>query len=177
MNKIQPWEELSREVLLEKFGRKVEEVTFLTPENIKEKYWIRDEKKVATVLAMTSQGEVILCRQFRQGPKKVLLELPGGLVNEGEDPIVSAERELLEETGYKGKIELVTPYFDDGYSTRISYSFVATDCQKIGEQHLDSTEFIKVELLTLEEFKKHLRSGNLTDVEVGYLGLDYLGLL
>lgn len=176
LSKPKMWEELSREKIFEKFNRKVEEVTFLTPDGKKEKYWIRNEQKVATVLALTPEKKVILCQQFRHGPKKVLSELPGGLVNEGEEPIASAKRELLEETGYSGKIELVTPYFDDGYSTRISYAFVATNCKKVGEQKLDSTEYIRVRLFSLSRFRKLLRSGNMTDIEVGYLGLDYLGL-
>ena len=176
MNKPKPWEELSREVVFEQFNRKVEEVVFLTPANKKEKYWIRDEKNVATVLALTPEKKVILCQQFRVGPKKVLSELPGGLINDGEDPKKAAERELLEETGYKGKMELVTAYFDDGYSTRVSYAFVATNCKKVASQKLDPTEFINVQLFSLEKFRKLLRSGQMTDVEVGYFGLDYLGL-
>jgi len=177
MNKPQIWKELSREVVFEKFNRKIEERTYLTPTNSKEKYWIRNEQKVATILALTPEKKVILCRQFRHGPNKILSELPGGLVNEKEEPIVSAERELLEETGYRGKIELVTPYFDDSYSTRISYAFVATNCKKVSKQKLDATEFIEVRLFSLPKFKKHLQSGNLTDIEVGYLGLNYLNLL
>lgn len=176
MNRSKPWKEMSREVIFEKFNRKVEEVTFLTPDNKKEKYWIRNEQKVATVLALTPEKKVILCQQFRHGPKKVLTEFPGGLVNEGEEPIVAAKRELLEETGYSGKMELVTPYFDDGYSTRVSYAFVATGCRKIGKQKLDTTEYIQVRLFSLDRLKRLLRSGNMTDIEVGYLGLDYLGL-
>jgi hypothetical protein len=54
---------------------------------------------------------------------------------------------------------------------------VATECEKVAEQKLDKTEFAEVVLMSLNEFRKLLRSGKMTDIEVGYLGLDFLGLL
>ncbi|MEI9966810.1 MAG: hypothetical protein WDN67_04225 [Candidatus Moraniibacteriota bacterium] len=55
--------------------------------------------------------------------------------------------------------------------------FVATDCEKVGEIQNTATEHTEVVLMPLDDFRKHLRSGQLTDIEVGYLGLDYLRLL
>ena len=57
------------------------------------------------------------------------------------------------------------------------YCFVATDCEKVGEPQNTATEVTEVVLMPLDEFRAHLRSGRLTDVTTGYLGLDYLGLL
>ena len=54
------------------------------------------------------------------------------------------------------------------------YSYIATDCHKIQEQQLDDSEFIEVIEMSLLDFRKHLRSGELTDVECGYLCLEYL---
>src|ERR1700704_6222662 len=61
----------------------------------------------AAVLAITRGGEVVLVRPFRPGPDRVLDELPGGLIDPGESPLEAAARELLEETGYRGAIEIV----------------------------------------------------------------------
>jgi ADP-ribose pyrophosphatase len=58
------------------------------------------------ILAVTHRDEVVLARQFRPGPGRVLDEMPGGYVDEGESAIVACERELLEETGYTGDFEL-----------------------------------------------------------------------
>ncbi len=54
------------------------------------------------VVALTLDGQVILVRQFRAGSGRDSLEIPGGLVDAGEDPCVAGARELLEETGYAG---------------------------------------------------------------------------
>jgi hypothetical protein len=55
--------------------------------------------------------------------------------------------------------------------------FVATNCKLIGDQQLDTSEFIDVKLIDLPDFLKTVRSGQMTDVEVALLGLDRLGLL
>lgn len=54
------------------------------------------------IIALTSSDEIVLIRQYRYGTDRVELEIPGGAVNEGEDPLAAGERELLEETGYVG---------------------------------------------------------------------------
>lgn len=124
-------------------------------------------------MAITKDQKVVLAKQFRPGPEKVFLELPGGGV-ETEEAI---HRELLEETGYVGKIEFVCSVPLCAYSTGRRYVFVATDCEKIYDQKLDDSEFVEVEEMELNDFRNHLRNGQLSDVQVGYLGLDFLGLL
>ena len=129
------------------------------------------------VLALTKDKKVILTRQFRPGPNKILLELPGGMIDKGESPIKAMARELLEETGYQGKLKLVGRCYDCAYSNIHRYCFVATDCVKISMQKLEKDEYAEVVLLPLNKFRRLLRSGQMTDVEVGYLELDYLKLL
>jgi ADP-ribose pyrophosphatase len=62
--------------------------------------------KSVAVLALTPTDEVVLARQFRPGPARVLDEMPGGLVDQGEEVLTAGARELLEETGFAGQIEL-----------------------------------------------------------------------
>jgi len=162
---------------VEKYGRGMERVVFRLPDGSEREFYIKKEGDPICALAITSEKEVILAKQFRPGPKKVLLELPGGCIEKEESPEHAMERELLEETGYKGNITLITRAYEDGYSPRRRYCFVATECEKVAEQNLDDGEDIEVALLSLDEFRNLLRSGEMTDVEVGYLGLDYLGLL
>ena len=176
-NKIKPWEEISREVMFEKFGRGVEKVIFKLQDGKESDYYIKKEGSVVAVVALTENNEVILTKQFRPGPKKVLRELPGGYIDKNETPEQSGVRELLEETGYAGDSRFVTSLVDCGYSTREKNCVVITGCKKTTEQNTDSTEFIEVELVSLKEFRNLLRSGQNTDIEIGYLGLDYLGLL
>lgn len=101
----------------------------------------------------------------------------GGYPKDIENPEQAAERELLEETGFKGKAKLVATAYDCAYSTMNRYCVVVTDCEKVAEQKLDKNEFAEVILMSLSEFRELLKSGRNTDVEVGYIGLDWLGLL
>src|SRR5438105_3062441 len=55
----------------------------------------------AAIIALTSLNRVVVARQFRPGPEMIMDELPGGVIEEGEDPEQAALRELLEETGYE----------------------------------------------------------------------------
>src|SRR4030042_2629514 len=173
---IRKWEELSREIVFQKYSRKIEKVMFRLPDGSESDFYLKKEGPYFCILALTADKKVILARQFRPGPNEILLELPGGGINEGETPEQAIERELLEETGYKGKAKLVTEAFDCAYSTAKRYCFVATDCEKVAEPKNTSSETTEVVLLSLEKFSELLRSGKMTDIEVGYLGLDYLGL-
>ena len=175
MVKIQ--KEISRNIVCEKYGRGIEEVIFEDEVGDEHEFYIKKEGNSVCVLAITEDNLVIMTRQFRHGPKKILLELPGGGVNRGEDVEEAMTRELLEETGYAGDMQFVTCTNLDGYSTGYRNCFVATNCKKVQGQDLDEKEYIDIVLLSLKEFREHLRSGELTDVEVGYLGLDYLNLL
>lgn len=150
---------------------------FILPNGKKENFEIKKEADAVCVLAITKDNVVILAKQFRPGPEKVLLELPGGGVEKNEKPLAAIKRELLEETGYTGDIKFVQTIVDCGHSTRWRHCFVATDCYKSQEQKTDEKEFIEVVKMPLSDFREHLRSGQLTDVDVGYIGLDYLKLL
>jgi ADP-ribose pyrophosphatase len=132
---------------------------------------------VVTILPLTPQREVVLVRQFRPGPEALLCELPGGIVDGGEAPADAARRELLEETGYEGDLHAVGESLEDAYSTLLRHNFVALDCRKTQEIAPDERPFLDVLLLPLADFRDHLRSGRLTDVETGYLCLDFLDLL
>lgn len=133
---------------------------------------------VICVLGITKSKKVILTKQYRPGPKEIFYELPGGVVEKKETPLQATKREFLEETGYTGKFEQVAKIRDDAYSSLWRYCYIALDCEKITDElKLDDSEFIEVYLFTLKKFRELLRSGRLTDIEVGYLGLDYLNLL
>lgn len=172
---MQVWKKLNENITQVGF-RKIRRKTFEMPDGDISDFDIKDEGKVVCILALNKENKVVLTHQFRPGPEKVLLELPGGGIEEGEAPEVAAKREFLEETGYTGDFQFVAESFDCGYSNRVRYHFVATNCHKIQEQELEKDEYAEVVEMSLEDFRKHLQSGQLTDVETGYLGLDFLGL-
>ena len=59
------------------------------------------------VVALTVDGQIVLVRQFRYGIDEFTLEVPGGVIDAGEDPLVAGLRELQEETGYTGPAKLL----------------------------------------------------------------------
>lgn len=172
------WIEVSREQGQKTFGRSVDKVRFRLPDGREADFALYSGEQSVACVALTTDQQVILVRQFRPGPKKMLTEIPGGGLKDGENMEEAMARELLEETGYRGQVKFVTSLFHDGYSPRIKHALVATECTKVAEPQLeDNGESVEVVLVSLEDFRKHLRTGQLTDVEIGYLGLDFLELL
>jgi ADP-ribose pyrophosphatase len=131
-----------------------------------------------SVLALTEAGNVVVARQFRPGPQQVMTELPGGIVDPGEDPVTAAARELLEETGYAaGKVALLGGTWLAGFSNIYRYAALATDCRRVGEPVAGSDELCQPLEISPAEFVKLLRSGELTDSDTGYRAADHLGWL
>ncbi len=87
-------------------------------------------------------------------------------------------RELLEETGYVGEVRFVTSVLPDAYTVFRKNALVVTDCEKKAESKLEENgETVEAVLMSIKEFRAYLQTGQLTDVEIAYLGLDHLGLL
>lgn len=174
---IKAWVEKNSQEAFRKYGRIINQVDFEMPNGEEKDFYIKQEGPAVAVLALDKDQKVILAKQFRPGPQKIFYELPGGYLDQDEKPEVSGARELKEETGYEGDIEFVGTVYDDAYSTMKRYCFVVTNCEKKSEQELDDGEHVEVATKTLAEFRDILRSGEMTDVEVGYLCLDHLNLL
>jgi ADP-ribose pyrophosphatase len=133
--------------------------------------------RTVAVVAITSDGYVVLARQYRPGPDIILDELPGGAVEPGEDVGDAAQRELLEETGFAGTVEVVAQSWLAGAARTRRYAAVVRDATGVAEPRNGPGEFCEVTLKSLAQFRDHLRSGQLTDVDLGYLALDHSGLL
>lgn len=151
---------------------------FRLPSGAETRWDILDSGDTVAVVAITEAGRVILARQFRPGPMAVLDELPGGFIDPEETPESAAARELLEETGYAGQMRVVAQTWLSGAATVRRYAAVATGCRRVTEPVAagHDEDCVPIEV-TVEEFRAHLRTGALGDVDLAYLGLDALGLL
>ncbi len=127
-------------------------------------YDIVKNPNACAVVPMDDDGNVIMVRQFRQSAGKVLLEIPAGKIDEGEDPDTCAVRELQEETGYiAGNIEkLADMRVSPGFSTEIIYIYKAENLE-IGETNFDEDEFIETVKLPLSEVYRMITKGEIED--------------
>ena len=109
-------------------------------------------------------GQFVFIRQYRHGLQQTSYELCAGVCEkEDASPLASAQRELLEETGYGNgswqEYMQISP--NPSTHTNITYCFLATGVEKISEQHLEDTESLSVHLLTLAEVKELLQKGEI----------------
>jgi ADP-ribose pyrophosphatase len=129
------------------------------------------------VLAELPGGKLVMERQFRYAPRREFIEIPAGKIDHQEDILLTAQRELLEETGYVAGewTHLTTSWPCIGYADeRIEY-FLARGLQHQGRQ-LDDGEFLEVFELSLEEALDWVRRGKICDSKtiVGLFWLEKL---
>ena len=173
---MEPWPRLDEEVVYQG-DRTMARRRYRQPDGRETTFDITLHGSVVSVLAFDDGGQVILARQFRPGPERVLFDLPSGYVEEGEDIAVAAARELAEETGYQGSLRELGRTTPNAYSTEVRHIFVATDCRRATETVTEDDEDIEVVLVTVERLRELVRTDQLTVVDGTYLALDLLGLL
>ena len=118
------------------------------------------------ILPVLDNGRLLLERQYRYPVDQVFIEFPAGKIDPGEDPLVCAKRELLEETGYTAthwqfvcKIHNAIAYSDEFLDIYIARGLTA------GERKLDDEEFLDVFDCTPQELTSWVRAGRITDVK------------
>lgn len=138
---------------------------------------ILDNPATVSVLALTSDDQVVMVRQYRPGADRLVLSLPGGLVDDGESPVEAGLRELREETGFQSTDGTLVASVDPPGHTRPRHTVVARDCRRRGAQQLDALEDIEVVLVAVAELRRLLPTGRLGTTEQTYLALDHEQLL
>lgn len=103
-------------------------------------------KDCAAIVAITPDNQIILKKEYRHCYGDELIEIPAGVLEENEEPIKAAKRELEEETGYRSEkwTYLGKTVESSAKLTNYMYIYLAEDCEKVSNQKLDYGEDIEV---------------------------------
>lgn len=137
----------------------------LLPDNNKETvhFYRLDAPEWINVIALTPNNEILLVEQYRVGVDETTLEIPGGMVDAHEEPIKAAQRELLEETGYRSDqwVKLGETSANPAIQTNFTHLYLAKDCHKIQKPENDGNEDIKAHIMPLNRFMKLVKNGTI----------------
>lgn len=157
--KQQSWRTLSSEYLVNAPWAVLRRDSCMMPNGyIVPEYYILEYPNWVNIVALTDENQVVLVKQYRHGVQESILEIPGGVIDDGEDSLIAAKRELLEETGYVfDSFERICDLFPNpATSNNSTATYLARGGRKVQEQQLDSQEDIEVILKSPSEVKQLL---------------------
>jgi ADP-ribose pyrophosphatase len=161
----QPWKFLSSKILQSCRVFAMRNERYRSPRTGQEHdFYLIDSPDWVNVIPLTAEGKVILVKQFRFGTKEFSLEIPGGMLDEGDTPSGAAARELLEETGFAGDepdfLGFVHP--NPAIHTNRCYTYLIRNSVYKESPRQDSTEDIEVETVPLADIPKLIQEGIIT---------------
>ncbi|GCD81980.1 ADP-ribose pyrophosphatase [Parageobacillus thermoglucosidasius] len=130
------------------------------------------------IIPITKEGKLVLVRQYRKALERVLVEIPAGKLEKGEEPLATAHRELEEETGYRARslCHIASFYTSPGFADELIHLYVAEGLTKIkNAASLDEDEFVDILEVTLEEALEMFEKREIYDAKTAY-ALQYLQL-
>ena len=181
-----PWRTLSsRQVLDTPYLRIRSEKVELPDGTILDDYYIIENRGWVGIVPVTEDGRFLINRQYKHGIRMQVLEFPaGGIDPDEDDPLLTAHRELMEETGYSVAATNIEPLAQvlvnpTGAVTR-AWWFLARNVRKTGSQKVDPAEVIENQLVTPAELLALIHSGQFavsSQVAAAYQAFDRLGFL
>ena len=157
------WKTLSSEYLIKRPWLTARRDKVQLPDGrILDEYYVLEYPTWVNVIAITKEGDMVLVRQYRHALGRTNFELVAGVLEKGEDPLVAAQRELLEETGYSGGEwkKLMQLSANSSTMTNLTHCFLAEGVEKTALQNLDASEDLEVYVFSQEEVKQKLQQGD-----------------
>ena len=127
---------------------------------------IVEHRDCVAIIAIDTDDNVLLVKQFRKPVEKELLEIPAGGIDPGEDPATTVRREMQEETGYlPRKVERLGGFYSaPGFSTEYLYLYLATDLAP-SQLYAEDTESIKLVRVPISQIPALIASGKICDAK------------
>lgn len=158
-----PWRVLTSEYLFRKPWFTVRHERLALPDGrIVPDYYVLEYPDWVNVIAITREGKFVFVDQYRHGLRETAYELPAGVTEKSDaSMLAAAQRELSEETGYGGGAwrELMVVAPNPATQNNLTHCFLATGVERLGAEHPDATEDLRVHLLTREQVMELLRTG------------------
>jgi ADP-ribose pyrophosphatase len=171
------WKQVGDDEVVYDGWLKIHRRTYRLPDGRTVEWDMHAAGPTVAVLALTRDQDLVMVRQFRPGPDRVVLTLPGGMLDPGETPEEAARRELREETGFDaGTVDLAVSAIANA-SPFHRHVVIARDCLARHALDLDDYEDCEPVVMEVEAVRNELRAGRMTGSEQAYLALDHAGLL
>ncbi|MFD1018571.1 NUDIX domain-containing protein [Thalassobacillus hwangdonensis] len=123
------------------------------------------------IIALTDDDKVVMVEQYRKPLEKSIVEIPAGKLEPGEEPHVTAKRELEEETGYTtDNLQYITSFYTSpGFADEIIYLYFTDELKQLKENvEGDEDEFVELLELSLEEAEKLVKEERVHDAKTAY---------
>jgi ADP-ribose pyrophosphatase len=127
-------------------------------------FYVIDSAHWVNVVALTTEGQIVLVEQFRHGTDTVELEIPGGLIDAGDaSPVAAGVRELREETGYEGTDARIIGevYPNPAIMSNTCYTVLVESCRLVHPVQFDHGEDIATRLVPAAEIPALVASGKI----------------
>ncbi len=132
------------------------------------------------IIPRLNSHSLLLIRQYRHAIRESILEFPAGTLEEGENPIECAKREVVEETGYSASdwADLGEIVPGPGFCNEVQYCFVAGDL-KPSSQSLDEDEVIEVVEMSIADIQQEIATGRIKDAKsiAAFARAKFVGLI
>jgi ADP-ribose pyrophosphatase len=149
---MRPWKKINSEyVVADRWLQVTADRCELPNGIVLDPYYVIHEQDWVHVFALDHCSRLLVVRQYRYAADTICLELPGGVIDQGEDPLTAAKRELLEETGYTSNdwLQVGRMFANPARQTNRIHVFIARHVSATHVQRLDASEDIAFELLPL----------------------------
>lgn len=165
MREIRPWEVLYSEYLLQRRWLNLRRDRVMTGRGVTiDEFHVLEYPSWACTCCVTTDGQLVLIRQYRHGVGRVTLELPAGVIESTETPLAGAKRELLEETGFASDqwTPLTSLAPEPARHTNLAHCFIASAATEVDKPTLDDAEDLRVETVPLSDVRRLIDSGGIT---------------